>query len=158
MLKPVTLMMMILALQSTSAFAGEKCPDGKKCEEPPRQVCFNMLCTYQSDDPHARYQLCHTAARFVKWVTNEGEEIFDDSEHPFNPEFEVECDEDLLFNEGARRFTDRLGTRIQSQTGPYPATLLPRGALHDGHRYEISTLEMGDEILRGYCYLYTGPQ
>lgn len=127
-------------------------------QRPPTETCFNAVCSYQREGEDGRYEKCQAAAVFRKWVTAEGDEIADKSAFPQNPMLEVECDQRVLHNNGARRFTDALGTRIQAQAGPYPAILLPRKALREGHRYEPSALELDGQHLRGYCYIYTGPQ
>ncbi|OFZ19478.1 MAG: hypothetical protein A2X94_09010 [Bdellovibrionales bacterium GWB1_55_8] len=158
-MKYAILVWLLTVLSGTNCWAGVPVPEpctGKDCESVAKLVCFNLLCNYEESAPKARYRKCESAARFEKWVTGDGSEIPDISEHPLNPEFEVACDDELLFNNSAYRYTDALGTRLQAQAGPYPATLLPRGALREGHRYVLSTLELNGQTLRGHCYIYTG--
>lgn len=137
---------------ATECLPGEEC----KPEEVSRSVCFNLYCRYQTKDKYNGYKKCRTAARFFKEVGINGEELEDRSEFPFNSQFQVECDGDVIFNGSAYRYTDPKGTRLQAQAGPFPATLLPRGSLRDGNRYVLSILELEEQSLKGYCYLYTG--
>jgi hypothetical protein len=120
---------------------------------------FNVYCTYklaaEGNNPGV---ICHSAAKFEKAVTANGGEIEDNSEYPKNPNFQVECDNEKIFNHPSRRFTDRQGTRIQAQTGPYPAIVLPQGALTVGRQAVKSTLELRDVAIPGACFVYTGPQ
>jgi hypothetical protein len=138
----------------------DKCKDGI-CPFPTKQVCFDMVCNYKSksrdsyDPRDSQYKTCRAAVRFQKWVGVDGREVWDTSTTPFNPEFEVECDHQLIYHSAGTRFTDELGTRIQAETSPYPAILLPKGALREGHRYALSSLELDGQALRGHCYLYT---
>jgi hypothetical protein len=128
--------------------------EGGKCQ-PPRTVCFNVECVYADHDGSK----CQAAAVFSKQVTADGEEILDDSGPGEDATFEVACDDQVQFNGSAHRYTDRDGTRLQAVIGPFPAVLLPAHALREGHRYELSALDLGKEqSLRGYCYLYTGAQ
>src|SRR5262249_3164778 len=116
-------------------------------------------CSYHDDGAPKEEVKCEAGAVFTKFVTDDGEEIRDISDDHTQPRFEVACDQKTLFNGSAHRFTDWAGTRIQADTGPFPAVLLPHGALKEGHRYEASALELADgESLRGYCFIYTGPQ
>jgi hypothetical protein len=158
---------LILFLASGSLFADDKCKDGDKdCQRPPREVCFNVFCTYDRDhdgkeqghDEHDGYDKCHAGATFNKFVTDDGVEIDDDSDHDRNPKFEVECDGRPIYNNSGHRYTDWQGTRIQAIQGPYPAIVLGKGALRDTHQYSVSALELWDQTLHGYCYVYTGPQ
>ena len=144
-----------LLMIATPALSGPRPPSPSPVPTPSqnRTVCLNLLCNYEGEN-----QKCQAAAQLEKFVSLRGDEVEDRSEHPFHPEFEVACNDSLIYNGIGYRFTDALGTRIQAQSGPYPAILLPRGVLRDGHRYLISSLELGDENLRGYCYIYTGPR
>jgi hypothetical protein len=108
---------------------------------------FNVFC---------RFPKCFAASRFEKHVDHEGDEVYDNSEHPRNPAFEIECHGQSIFNGLGRRFTDKAGTRIQAQAGPYPAIVLPPRALRDGHRRVKSLLELREATLEGDCYLYVG--
>jgi hypothetical protein len=152
-----------LLLLQTLANASEDGKDpGKPHHEP---VCFNLICKYSSKSPREGMPpsfdtptTCRAAAVFTKDVTLDGGEILDTSDPNSNPDFEVECDEHVIFNDRAHRYTDIMGTRIQALTGPYPALLLPRGALRDTRGYIHSSLDLDGRILSGYCYLYTGPQ
>ena len=126
---------------------------------PPRPICLNVFCNYREDGAPNDSVKCEAGAVFEKLVTDDGEEIHDNSENLSNPRFEVACDKKTLFNGSAHRFTDAAGTRIQAEIGPYPAVVLPRHALREGHRYEASVLELaGGATLHGYCFIYTGPQ
>lgn len=128
---------------------------------PPRKVCFNVFCTYDARDQHGQdqYEKCHAGSTFTKWVRDDGDEIQDESaDHDDDPKFEVECDGKPVYNNSAHRYTDWQGTRIQALQGPYPAIVLPEGALKDTHEYAVSALELWDQTLHGYCYVYTGPQ
>ena len=149
-------------ISSDPVFAGPvtDCKDGKEGKDcpPVQEICFNLVCSYQREGREGTYEKCQAAARFKKWVTAGGGEIWDRSEGVNHPEFEVECDEYMIFNNSALRYTDSLGTRIQGRTGPYPAVVIPRGSLRDGHSYVPSSLEFSDQHLRGYCYVYSGPQ
>ena len=142
------------------ALADDKCKGGN-CPPPlppPKTVCFNVVCTYKCENPKGgEFSTCQAAAKFEKWVTGDGDEIRDDSQYPDNPEFEVACDDQVLYNNSGRRFTDEQGTRIQAEEGPYPAILIPRGSLREGHHYVLSALELfNQQQLQGYCYVYTG--
>lgn len=148
----------LLLLQSGNASAeGGGCQYGN-CPDGARTVCFNVVCNYEKEGTGRGFNRCQAAARFLKNVTASGGEIKDRSETPFNPEFEVQCDGRVLFNNAAHRYTDALGTRLQAETGPFPAVLLPQNSLRDFHSYVISALELRDQALRGFCYVYTGPQ
>ncbi len=141
------------------------CPDGR-CRPETRETCFNLVCYYSNPQNPVGYQSCKVSAKFDKRVTIGGGEVQDDSFQRNNPEFEVECDNSVLFNNSARRFTDALGTRIQGESGPHPAITLPRGALHSGadgtsgDHVSPSTLELdvGSSLLRtsGSCFIWTG--
>lgn len=121
-----------------------------------RTVCFNVACIYPDHDGSGK---CQAAAMFTKRVTADGAEIADDSGPREDVKFEVECENEVRFNGSAHRYTGRDGTRLQANIGPVPAVLLPVHALRDEHRFELSALDLGkEEMLRGYCYLYTGPQ
>lgn len=137
---------------------------GKDCpppERPPRPVCFNVYCTYQGDEQQGakkHYDRCTAAASFVHLVADDGDEVFDNSADSSNPAFEVQCDSQVLYDGPAHRYTDRLGSRIQGIPGPYPAIVLPVGALTELRHYSESSLEVDDQRLSGDCYVYTGPQ
>jgi hypothetical protein len=150
----------LLAVAALLAFSSprSKADDRPKCEgdKCQREVCFNLVCTYK-DSRSDGYRECKAAAELAKVVRHDGAEVRDHSEHPFNGEFEVQCDDTFLFNNSSHRYTDHQGTRIQAVQGPYPAVLLPKGALRDGHRYVPSTLELPGVTLEGYCFVYTGP-
>jgi hypothetical protein len=150
--------MMLLLVAAAKADGKSDC--GKDCPPvppplPPRQVCFNLVCNYDKGDGPG-YGKCQAAATFTKWVEADGSEIQDNSDSPQNPQFEVECDEQVLFNSSGRRFTDEQGTRIQAETGPYPSLLLPVRSLEDTHRYVLSSLELTNQTLSGYCYIWSG--
>jgi hypothetical protein len=156
----VALLGLMILTAGARARADDKGQCGKDCPPPPpplppRQVCFNLVCNYQKgDDPG--FSKCQAASTFTKWVAADGSELQDASEAPQNPQLEVECDEQVLFNSSARRFTDEQGTRIQAENGPYPALLLPSRSLQDTHRYVLSSLELSNQTLSGYCYIWTG--
>jgi hypothetical protein len=151
-------LLIFFGLMISNLVIADDCKDkDKNCPVPKKVVCFNILCNYQKrHDEKGKYESCRSAAKFQKWVAEDGREVRDNSARPYNPRFEVECDYMTIFNNSANRYTDRLGTRIQAKKGPYPATLLPRGALHEGHGYSLSALEVEGQILRGHCYIYTG--
>ena len=148
-----------------------RCPDGN-CNPPTKSICFNLVCHYNfpgegpDQGQHREGKSCKVAARFEKLVTIDGGEVTDDSTHPNNPELEVSCDNKMVYNNSAHRFTDLLGTRIQGEMGPHPAITLPRGALHagagesSGSHVAASVLELdtgrGFERARGTCFIWTG--
>lgn len=132
---------------------GKVC-EGEKCQ--PRPACFNVFCTYGKDDD-GHYSKCEASAAFTHAVSGDGDEIFDNSTQSDNPTFEVQCDQTVVYNGPAHRYTDRLGTRIQGIPGPYPAVVLPVGALREMRHYSESSLEFKDQRLSGSCYIYTGP-
>jgi hypothetical protein len=127
------------------------------------------MCTYDfghhvvvNDDGHYA-RSCTVSATFRKDVTLDGGEVQDDSNGENHPQMQVECDGRVIFGpSGAHRFTDLLGTRIQGQSGPTPAVLLPRAALHSGadgqsgSHYSQSILEVGGERARGSCFIWSG--
>jgi hypothetical protein len=119
-----------------------------------RSVTFNIFCRY--DNGPQRKDRCYAAARFEKLVFSNGAEFEDNSDHPSNPVFEVECGGEMIFNEHGRRFMSREGTWIQALTGPYPAIVLSRQALREGHHRVTSVLELRDVSLEGTCLIYTG--
>lgn len=123
---------------------------------PTRPLCFNLLCNYNRIDPVVGFQHCQAASVFEKLVGLTGFEIPDYSAFPFNPQFEVECDQKIIYNSSAHRFTDIFGTRIQAESGPFPAILLPIGSLREEHRYILSSLELGSQQMPGFCYIYNG--
>ena len=141
------------------------CPD--RCELPTQMACFNLVCYYNNAENPDGYKNCKVASRFNKLVTIDGGEVQDDSTIPDNPEFEVSCEDKLIYNNSARRFTDLLGTRIQGEAGPHPSITIPRGALHSGVHgtsgdhiapsvFEIDTGSHGLLRTRGTCYIWTG--
>jgi hypothetical protein len=159
----------VIAVFSSMALASRLASGDDKKFHPPHEVCFNVFCTYERQNvldaqggqgPHdGQFEKCHAASTFQKFVSDEGEEINDESaDRDDNPKFEVECDGKTVYNNSAHRYTDWQGTRIQALAGPYPAVVLGRGALRDTHQYEISALELWDQTLHGYCYIYTGTQ
>lgn len=117
-----------------------------------RETAFHIFCTYEKQE--GRPQRCHTAALLRKTVRGDGEELLDNSALPRQTHFEAECDGALIFNGAAQRFTDHMGTRLQPETGPYPATVLPEGALRAGRRRSQSVLELPDAALSGHCQIY----
>lgn len=146
----------------------DKLPESFDCKDPDNLTCFNIYCRYEESrhdddksdsftDSHDSYEKCRAASQFKKNVGDDGSEIEDRSYPPFNPRMAVECDGSVIYNNSAHRYTDYKGTRIQAQHGPYPAILLPKGALRDDHHYVRSVLELSDQTLKGYCYIYTGP-
>ncbi len=138
-----------------------RCHDGE-CNPPTKEVCFNVVCTYElkEDHEHEHGQACSAASTFTKKVTEDGAEV------PQNLEgtLDVTCD-GQTWKSGAAIFTDLLGSRIQSSTGPDPAVLLPRGALTSGAEGRSgghdtdSVLEINDnsKIRRGEgkCFIWT---
>jgi hypothetical protein len=142
------------------------CP-GPDCKPKTKEVCFNLVCYYNDHKQPEGYKNCRAAATFTKDVTLDGGEVEDDSNHKNNPQLEVSCGgSTLFFNNSARRFTNLLGTRIQGETGPFPAVLLPRGALHSGadntsgdHTSpSVLELDTGSYLTRskGFCHIWTG--
>lgn len=115
---------------------------------------FNVFCRFPEKKDSR--PTCTAAARFKKLVDHDGREILDYSESSNNPRFQVECDGVALYNDGSRRFTDYKGTRIQAESGPYPAILLPEESLAYGRRRVSSRLELLDRTLEGDCYIYIG--
>jgi hypothetical protein len=131
-----------------------ECP-GKDCPPPkPREVCFNVYCQFKKSD--SSEQKCHAASRFIKAVNDDGSEIEDTATPDSFPVLEIECDERVIYNNGGHRFTDFTGTRIQSEAGPYPALVLPKGALREPHHMSTARLELEEETYRGECYIYMG--
>jgi hypothetical protein len=141
------------------------CP-GRECRPPTKTTCFNLVCYFDDEkNPHG-FKSCKAAAKFNKRVTVDGGEVQDDSNLGDNPQFEVTCDNKILFNNSARRFTDLLGTRIQGETGPHPSISIPRGELHSGSDGRsgdhispaVLELDTGNQLLRtrGQCYIWTG--
>ena len=177
MRKNFALAAMLVSLVSLSAFADDedmgRCP-GPDCKVKTKKVCFNLQCTYgdhheneTSIDPEGGHDRnCRAAATFVKAVTKDGGEVSDDSNSHNNPRFEVKCGKDSLTDNSARRFTTLLGTRIQREQGPFPAILLPRGALHSGSdnlagfhvAKSVLEVDTGHKVkhLHGTCYIWTG--
>ena len=153
----ITFIVSILFLAPPVSADGKPGDACKDCDMT-RELCFNVFCNYQKEIAEGSYQKCKAASVFTKSVYLDGNEVRDNSESPLNPELQVECDGAVIQNGSAHRYTDSMGTRIQSLTGPYPAILLPRKALRDGHRYVASSLEFDGESMEGYCYLYTGSQ
>jgi hypothetical protein len=155
-LVPAVIMLSSLIASSPARSEEELVEKCKDCE-PPHEICFNAYCNYARDDRYG-FEKCRAVSVFKKLVNADGSEIFDVSRRPNNPQFAVECDGRAIFNNSARRYTDYMGTRIQAETGPYPAILFPKRALSDGRGYVASSLELDGQILKGYCYLYTGAQ
>jgi len=120
-------------------------------------VCFNLVCKYQ-DEKGASPLDCQAAATFTHEVNEDGSEVLGDSSEHADIKLEVQCNQSVLYNGAANRYTDRLGTRIQGLEGPYPAIVLPPDSLVDTHRYTDSSLELADQNLEGVCYVYTGAQ
>ena len=170
MRKHVALLAGLFALTSGlgNAFADdEHHPPCRDCQDPTRETCFNLVCHYEFEG-EGTPRHCTASTIFNKAVTRDGGEVQDDSNLSNNPRLEVSCDDKVVFANSARRYTDLLGTRIQGQTGPTPAILLPRGTLHSGSEgsngghYSRSILEIdtGQHFLRGKgkCFIWTGPQ
>ncbi len=133
------------------------CSDGK-CPGA-RRVCFNLYCEFDAREKDSnRFKQCEAAARILKWVGADGSEILDRSSKSNHPSLQVRCDEKVLYNNSSYRFTDEKGTRIQAVPGPYPAVLLPRGTLEDGHGHVLAALELSRQTLKGSCHLYTEPE
>lgn len=151
------LLLSALIAQGNDQVSGSGC-DGKNCKKI-KNSCFNVYCSFKKDkdDKNNEEYSCQAAAQFDKAIFEDGKEVEDNSDVSNNPTFEIECKDNKIFNGTAHRYTDSQGTRIQAQVGPFPALVLPRGALHDGHGYAVTVLELGDVSLRGSCYLYTGP-
>lgn len=120
-----------------------------------RHVTFNVFCRYYDNRHRDEKPVCYAGALFKKSVGVLGGEVFDETERRDGPQFEVECEGSTIYNSGARRYTDRDGTRIQAETGPYPAIVLPPGALRDKRQRVDSELELRDRTLSGDCFLYT---
>jgi hypothetical protein len=146
---------------------GHHCPD---CVPETRDVCFNLVCHYDFDEDHGpadhEHHHCTAAATFTKAVTLDGGEVADNSHEGSNPALNISCDDHEYDPRPARRFTGLLGTRIQGETGPTPAILLPRGELHTGPgdqnsgHYSKSILELdadhGFKRGDGSCFIWTG--
>lgn len=132
------------------------CKDDKDCHRT-RPVCFNLFCSFQRQE-EGKFERCEVASTFTQLVTEEGWEVRENSEEPFNPTFEVKCDHEVVFNGKGHRYTDHLGTRIQAIPGPFPAIVMPRNALREERHYSEASLEFDRERLDGFCYVYTGPQ
>ncbi len=139
-------------LLATASYAGVPCLGGKCI--PTRPACFNIFCVYDRKTD-GKFHKCEAAAKFTHAVTVNGLEVKDESVSPFNPIFEVKCDDEVFFNGVGRRFTDFIGTRIQTLNTPFPAIVLPRNSLEEGHRFEDSFLELEEQRLEGFCYTYT---
>lgn len=152
--------------------------DNRKCKEckvPKKTVCFNVYCQFEdkkdSDDDREDadslrdFHECTAAATFKKEVTVDGGEVVDDSNFENNPELNVVCRGNKIFNSSANRYTDLLGTRIQGESGPFPALLLPRGALSSGADNRSGdhvtfgslelTLKKGLVHKKGKCFIWT---
>src|SRR4051812_5573394 len=123
-MKTIALIWVISALAAASALAGDNDND-KYCKDknchPPREVCFNVFCTYDEDrvkiedNHHPRFDRCHAGSTFMKWVTDDGDEIKDISlDRNDLAKFQVECDGKTIYNNSAHRYTDWQGTRIQA--------------------------------------------
>ena len=149
---------LLISLTLPSLASGSDSGDRDCCG---KTTCFNLYCQYKKkkkeEAKEGQVQECRVAIQFMKRVSSDGREIFDYSNEKDNPKFQVQCDQQILYNNSAHRYTDELGTRIQVIGAPYPAILLPRGSLHDQRHYETSSLQLENQDLEGYCYIYTGP-
>ena len=110
------------------ARADGDCP-GHDCKPKTKPVCFNLVCHYRDKDNHDDMKSCTAASTFVKDVTVDGGEVVDDSDDQGqgpnlfddndqdrrNPTFQVNCDDKILFNNSAHRYTSLLGTIIQGE-------------------------------------------
>lgn len=138
-----------------------KPPRPPKPPKPPikkKPFCFDILCHYnRHHHPKKQFEKCNAAIRFVKEVEIHGREIQDNSDSHFEPQYEVECDGNVIYNNSAIRFTGYAGTRIQPPDTPFPAVLLPRNSLGLEHQYTASTLVFSDEELHGYCFITSTP-
>lgn len=143
--------------KAAQADDNKDCKNGN-CPQPTRPVCFNLVCSFQKDGHDGPYEKCTVASTFTHLVTEDGSEVWNNSEGSFNPVFEVQCDNEVIYNGSGHRYTDYLGTRIQAIPGPYPGMDLPPGSLREVRHYSDSTLEFLDQKLTGTCYIYTGPQ
>lgn len=124
-------------------------------EQAKRSIVFNVFCRFYKEHARGNKPICYAGARFNKAVGAHGGEVFDDSAYPESPQFEVECEGSTIHNSAGQRYTDRVGTRIQAETGPYPAIVLPSGALRDRRQRVDSELELRDATYSGDCFLYT---
>ncbi|MDR3607190.1 MAG: hypothetical protein P4M08_07410 [Oligoflexia bacterium] len=173
MKKFVLLGILALSFGSIAAKADDHPCPGPDCRPPTKDVCFNLMCIYNSEDHIADHddKSCTVASTFVKEVTLDGGEVIDDSDRDDSDRdnvttLEVSCGGKVLFDNSAYRHTDLLGTRIQGQEGPTPAITLPRGELHTvesgqgGGHYSWSTLEFQTEErfkhLDGSCFIWAG--
>lgn len=152
---------------------GEK-PDKDRCDrdddhhdhDRTPSAHFNLVCYYTNKDNPEEFRACKVASTFEKAVTLDGGEVADNSPDPTPsnlnqlPQLSVDCGRVLTFNDHARRFTGLLNTRIQALSGPHPAIVLPRGALHTGIHISESSFEVDHKDvqlrLHGECYIWTG--
>ncbi len=131
---------------------------GKDCA-PEHEICLNVFCSFHGKDgDHDQDgEMCEAAAVFQKEVDPDGDEIHDSTASPHNPAFAVACEHRTIFQGPAHRYTDDMGTRLQAEAGPFPAVILPPGALHEGHREVPALLELsGERKVPGSCQIYTG--
>jgi hypothetical protein len=164
----------VLCLSVSTVFTGSAFADNGDQDHPPtcphctpetKPACFNVVCHYEMEYESA-YHKCTAATKFTKAITLDGGEVVDNSNGENNPTLEVSCDGHVIYNNNARRFTDMLGTRIQGESGPVPAILLPRGELHTGAdgqgggHYSSSVIELDDPSGftrgKGKCFIWTG--
>lgn len=116
--------------------------------------CFTIYCLYHKKaDDRFGHSKCRAISTFKKWVGKGGQELEDDSSPPMNPSLDIECDGKVIYGDSSVRFTNRMGTRIQAAPGPFPALLLPRDSLHDGHFYNFSFLQLESQTLSGQCFI-----
>ena len=94
-------------------------------------------------------------SEFEKMVTIQGGEYADSSAYPFNPLFEIEANGSWIQKGYGLRFTEILGTRIQSEIGSYPALVLPRGALNAYPHSVDGKLELGFSTVAAKCFIFS---
>src|SRR5690242_19757913 len=125
-MRTLMLGMLIYAFGANLALANDAEDNchGPHCKPKTREVCFNVVCSFIDKDQPAGYENCRVASTFNKRGRLGGGEVEDDSVQATNPQLQVKCEGGTIFNNSARRFTDLLGTRIQGETGAFPALIL----------------------------------
>lgn len=156
---------LLLYSWAVPAIGAERCVS---CDPPTKLLSFNVVCYFKELPDYLKR--CKVGAKFIKRVTVDGAEVQDDSREgnlaAENPALEVSCNDAVLYNGSSHRYTDLLGTRIQGESGPHPAVILPRGVLHGGpddrsgnHTADaILELDVDSELITspGICYIWAG--
>ena len=161
MLKLFKATILLLLVTSTVAYAydspmGDKEKEKEKEYRHPKPYCFDLYCVYHKKAKDSDgFEKCKVGATFKKSVAENGYELDDEASRAIDAKFQVECDGKVTFNNGATVYSSFYGSRIQALPGPFPSLTLPNAALHEGHFFSVSFLQLENQTLPGQCFIST---